>query len=135
MKYIFILLLMPLHAYAGGDYWQNTLEHVEETSSVLVISMVLDNNRSGCNRIQIKLNYQRVPWYSWLPFVKSGHPSAEETDEAIRYLKSNIGKKITFGEMGRGLVMDGDSCHYVSKGLKLIKDEDLEFVMSYYHET
>jgi hypothetical protein len=90
-----------------------------------------------CKEIKVVVNHSRVPWFSWLPFVKSEHPTKKETLESIEYLRnaSRANQTIYFGYMGYGLVPTDQKCSFKSKGLKIEKDDGKLLVLSYHNQT
>jgi len=75
----------------------------------------------GCDEFKVTVEYKNVPWYSWLPFVRSSHPTKQQTIKAASLLldafKTN--RAIGFGYMGGGLIPTEEKCSFSSKGLTL----------------
>jgi hypothetical protein len=91
---------------------------------------------AGCKEIEVTVQYARVPWFSWLPFIASGHPSKKETDEAIEYIRNanRSNQLINFGYMGYGLVPTGEKCSFKSKGLRVYRDQGKISVLSFHDQ-
>jgi hypothetical protein len=136
-----ILLFISTLVHAGGDYW---LVKVEEQikddiprNLKLEISEPTRGVLHGCRQITVLLEYQRVPFWSWLPFMGSSHPTKDETTKAVEFLNNKFAKSAQtyFGFIGGGLFkVPSTECTFKSKGLKLMKiDKDNESaVLSYY---
>jgi hypothetical protein len=88
---------------------------------------------TGCPSFDVLVEYSRVPWYSWLPWVTSSHPTLAETNSAAEFLRTAQLEKraIQFGYMGSGLIDSGRHCVFRSKGLLLSKDR-VTAVLSYH---
>lgn len=74
-----------------------------------------------CTELRVRVEYGRVPWYSWLPFVRSSHPTRAQTEQAAGVLEKAYREKseVNFGYMGNGLVDSGEPCLFLSKGLMI----------------
>jgi hypothetical protein len=85
-----------------------------------------------CAELRVRVEYSRVPWYSWLPFVRSTHPTRAQTEQAAALLEKAYREKgeVLFGYMGYGLADSGQPCHFLSKGL--IFYEHGGYIMSFY---
>lgn len=83
----------------------------------------------GCPSLTVLVEYERVPWYSWLPFVESSHPTLEQTKVAGTALSeaSSAMKRIAFGYMGNGLEPTKVKCTFSSKGLRKMDGAVLSF--------
>jgi hypothetical protein len=147
MKYIkrtiliLAFLIWPAFCLAGGDYVAGIVTNMSEKDGINIFRFVqADESRyelmKGCKEIEVSVNYERVPWFSWLPFVKSGHPSKKETVEAIEYLEKARKNRQTvyFGYMGYGLVPTDTKCSFKSRGLQIIYDRGIRAVFSYYNQ-
>jgi hypothetical protein len=127
--------------FAGGEYSRGKIEHIEYKDSAwkFVFKQTTENKLmiSNCDVLTVELEYQRVPWYSFLPFVESGHPSKKQTKNALVYLEHSFreGKYINFGYIGSGLKGTETKCLFKSKGLKLGSDQEGDYVVSFHSET
>jgi hypothetical protein len=136
-----VLLLLPVFCFAGGDYVAGRVESVEQQGGVYIIHFIHTDDQheliKGCKEITVLVKHSRVPWFSWLPFIRSDHPTQKETTESIEYLKSANKAKQTvyFGYMGYGLVPTEQTCSFKSKGLKIKVDNDKWLVLSYHDQT
>ncbi len=117
-----LLCLMPNVAVAGGDAVPGKVSSVSGADGNYQFHFVQTANRaeliSGCKELDVKVSYERVPWFSWLPFVHSSHPTREKTDEAASYLlnASRENRDIYLGYMGSGLIPAGTPCSFLSRG-------------------
>jgi hypothetical protein len=121
-----LLFLTSIPVLAGGDY---VLVKISKFSgydgnySMSFKQTEIDREPllMGCNEFKVTVEYKNVPWYSWLPFVQSSHPTKQQTIKAASLLldafKTN--RAISFGYMGRGLIPTGEKCSFSSKGLIL----------------
>ncbi len=140
MKSILIpiaILLCPSVCSAGGDFVSGMVTDISGKNGAYVIRFVQSESRElmeGCKELSVTVEYERVPWFSWLPLVKSGHPSKKDTDDSIEYLKNAKKNReaVNFGHMGNGLKPTGIECSFKSKGLKIIDDQGRRAVVSYY---
>lgn len=104
---IFLFLISRL-AYAGGDYWSVKVEETISAHAPQKLNfLIFEDSRGiiqGCKKITVLLEYQRVPAWSWLPFVDTSHPTKAETANAVEYLnnKFNTSSQTYFGYMGGG---------------------------------
>jgi len=136
-----LLVLLPALCFAGGYAVSGRVESVAQQGDVYVIHFIQTGNESelvkDCKQINITLKYSRVPWFSWIPFMESGHPTKRETIESVEYLKkaNKDNQTIYFGYMGYGLVPTGQKCSFKSKGLKIEVDNGKWLVLSYHDET
>lgn len=136
-----LLVLLPVFCFAGGDYVAGRVEFVEQQGGVYVIHFIQTGGQheliKDCKEITVIVKYSRVPWFYWLPFIKSEHPTKKETVESIEYLKNagRANQTVYFGYMGYGLVPTGQKCSFKSKGLKIEVDDGKWLVLSYQDET
>ena len=132
-----MLLIVPLLCSAGGDYVQGRISKMSgEYGSYSFVFSQSDNRSNivgGCREFTVRVSYSHVPWFSWLPFVRSSHPSFEQTENAAAILKmaNSENSPIYFGYMGNGLVATDAKCVFDSKGLQVIDDKD-KIVLSFY---
>jgi len=139
MLVISFFMSPPVHA--GGDYWLIKVEDKITTDVPQKLkfefSLPARGILQGCKQITVLLEYQRVPAWSWLPFIDSSHPTKDETTIAVEFLNNKFAKSAQayFGYIGGGLFkVSSTDCTFKSKGLKLMKiDKENEFtVLSYY---
>ena len=135
MRVFFLLLIFPLCAFAGGTHWKSNILTVDEKQKQ--IKLILKNEKPiyNCDKLNINISYERVPWFSWIPFINSAHPTKEENKVAITHIKSNIGNTLYFGEIGKGLVPQEKKCTYQSKGAKILEIENKQVIMFYYSQV
>ena len=138
---LFFLLLALPSANAGGDFVSGHVAsfHGGDTNFtfVFVASSPARPLVEQCTVMEVSVEYARVPWYSWLPFVHSGHPSKEQTVAAVRYLSAAHGSHdvIRLGYMGYGLVPTETACSFRSRGLAIEHvDADGHVVVLSYHD-
>ncbi|WNB75576.1 hypothetical protein [Methylomonas koyamae] len=138
---LIFLFFVSTIVYAGGEYWAVKVEDKISNNQPQELKLELSETPrgilQGCKRVTVQIEYQRVPVWSWLPFIGSSHPSKKETIEAVEYLNYKFSKSAQtyFGYIGGGLSKAlSPECAFKSKGLKLMKiDKDNEFaVLSYY---
>jgi hypothetical protein len=136
-----ILVFISTLVHAGGDYWPVKVEEKITTDVPQKLKLEISEPArgifQGCNQITVLLEYQRVPVWSWLPFIDSSHPTKDETTTAVEFLNNKfaMSAKTYFGYIGGGLFKAPSiGCTFKSKGLKLMKiDKENEFaVLSYY---
>jgi hypothetical protein len=144
MKHLSALLLYfsVTPAVAGGDYVLGEIASFSGENGSYQFQFTQTDRHSyplleGCLQFEVAVEYQRVPWFSWLPFVQTGHPSIKETEEAAAFLKaaSTSSKAVLFGFMGYGLVPSGEHCTFTSRGLSLVQEEGKKIVLSYHDQT
>lgn len=130
-----IFLASAVPANAGGDYVSGRIVEFLSISSNLHSFVFQQNNNEadlvrGCRKFKIKIIYERVPWYSWLPLYKNNHPTWQNTMEALKYIEksSREGGTVYFGYIGNGLVGTTEQCVFNSKGLEI----DNGVVFSFY---
>ena len=135
-----VLLVWPSLCSAGGDFVSGMVTDISGNGGKYVFRFVQTDDSpelmKGCRELMIVVEYERVPWFSWLPFVNSGHPSRKETDESVEYLEKAKEKSqtVNFGYMGYGLVPTSVKCSFKSKGLRIIDDRGIRVVFSYYDQ-
>jgi hypothetical protein len=120
MKQIFTIILFFAcsNAYSGGEYYDVLLsEYVEPFDEGDQFHLVLNFTGEGiskkCNSIHLKGTYDQEYWVGYKrPMSLSGHA------EAMEYLSGQVGNKIKFGQIGRGL-KKLHGCTYLSRGLFL----------------
>jgi len=129
-----LLSLLSGHARAGGDFSQFKVLAYSEINGVYHFSLEEKQNSrqliGSCKSFDVRVNYKRVPWYSWLPFVHTSHPSYDDTITALKYIKDayDSNKDVYFGYMGNGLGSTSAACVFDSYGLKI----DGTTILSYY---
>jgi hypothetical protein len=136
-----LLVLLPAFCFAGGYAVAGRVKSMAQQGDVYTIDFIQTGNEpelvKDCKEINITLKYSRVPWFSWIPFIKSNHPTKRETIESIEYLKkaNKDNQTIYFGYMGNGLVPTGQKCSFKSKALKIEVDDGKWLVLSYHDQT
>jgi hypothetical protein len=72
-----------------------------------------------CREVDVAVTYERVPWNSWWPSVRTNHPTKAQTEQAAALLQEAYRKNldISFGIMGSGLQQGGTPCSFLSRGL------------------
>lgn len=135
-----ILCLLSSAALAGGDFTLGKVIAISGESGNYSFRFVQTDRRkellAGCREFNVIVHYERVPWFSWLPFVHTTHPSKQQTEDAALFLRSasQSSQEIYFGYMGYGLVRTGSSCSFSSRGLVLEQEQGKQFVLSYYDQ-
>ncbi len=141
-KYLFIILLIGLFAgesYAGGDAWQGRVTSFEKHNGSYTFTMKFPTKEirlpSNCRQITVNYKYKRVPWYSWLPFIETSHPSYSQSKKAIQYIenKYNQNQDIYFGYMGSGLIPVENECTFKTKGLGINESENIKAILAYHN--
>ncbi|MEJ2497012.1 MAG: hypothetical protein P8Y43_05980 [Sulfurovaceae bacterium] len=136
---LFIGILSSI-LYAGGDYVLVDVQSFEEQKGIVKIKIKQIDDRDplmkGCFEFEVAITHKRVPWFSWLPFMKSSHPTKKENQASLGLLLEAYQDKVptNFGYMGYGLAGTEKECSFVSYGLKTIKTEEGEAVLSFYSE-
>lgn len=134
------LLAISTAAAAGGDYVSGKIVNFSGDSGHYSFRFLQTDARSellpSCREFDVKVEYERVPWASWLPFIHSVHPTKEETREAASFLRtaSRESRDVYFGYMGYGLVPSGTACAFSSRGLSLDQEHDMNVVLSFYNQ-
>ncbi|ANE54297.1 hypothetical protein [Methylomonas sp. DH-1] len=110
--------------FAGGDYvFGRVLSFSGDAGKYNFTFSQTNINRmpliKACYEFKVIVNFENVPWYSWLPFIRSSHPTKEQTVIAASLLLDAFEKsqEIGFGYMGGGLIPTLEKCTFVSKGL------------------
>ncbi|NTW64677.1 MAG: hypothetical protein HGA46_11540, partial [Chlorobiaceae bacterium] len=141
-KFVFFAcLIWPTLCCAGGDAVSGRVTGFTAKEGKYIIRFLQTENApdliSGCKEIEVSVKFARVPWFSWLPFVASNHPSKKETDEAIEYMRNanHSNQLINFGYMGYGLVPTEKNCSFKSKGLRIYRDQGKTSVLSFHDQT
>ncbi len=125
-------------AVAGGDSVLGKVDRLAGKDGNYSFTFAQTDERSalmpGCQKLEVKVEYGGVPWYSWLPFVQTSHPAREETDEAASYLlkAQRDGREVYFGYMGGGLRRASRPCSFISKGLLLYPPDKKDHVLSFH---
>ena len=118
MRLLIFIILLPFSqlCYAGGDFVSGKISDVLEIDEEYSIRFIQTETRpelkTGCRDITVIVNYAQVPWYSWLPFIKSSHHTKEQTVDAIKYLvdAKNSEKEVYLGYIGGGLIPADNVC-------------------------
>jgi hypothetical protein len=130
-----LVLLVPGAALAGGDYVPGRVANFSGDDGSYAFTFAADRELvQGCQTLEVRVRYSRVPWYSWLPFVHTSHPTKDQTDLAAAMLRqaAQTSRSVLFGYVGYGLVPSGERCTFVSRGLVLERDGDFEVVLSFH---
>jgi hypothetical protein len=141
MKCVGVLIaLLPSLALAGGDYVSGRISRFSGKDGDYTFTFVADQALVGleqCQSLQVNVEYGRVPWYSWLPFVHTNHPTKAQTESAASVLQAahRTSRPILFGYLGYGLVLSSAPCTFKSKGLAIENDRGHEFVLSYHDQA
>ncbi len=137
MTRILVLLLFTPLCFAGGSYSQMRVMEFDSSGSDASFTVKFTNDirfNESCEIIKVRLNYSLVPWYSWVPFVRSNHPNSEQTKKALLHIEKAFKHKreVNFGYMGNGLVSTENVCEYLSKGLSFEEYKGVVYIMSFY---
>ncbi len=69
-----VLVLLPVLCFAGGDYVAYRVESVEQQGDVYIIHFIQTDDQheliKDCKEITVLVKHSRIPWFSWLPFIK-----------------------------------------------------------------
>jgi hypothetical protein len=135
-----LFLSLPALANAGGDYVSGKVRGFSGDDGEYSFTFAPDGRLvgfEGCQSFTVNVTYERVPWYSWLPFMHTNHPSKAQTKFAAELLRKaeQSSEPILFGYLGYGLVPSTGHCTFKSKGLALEHDADREFVISYHDQA
>lgn len=128
-----ILCVVSNIAVAGGDYAIGKITSFSGENGNYLFRFVQTDNRAellrGCREFEVKVTYKRVPWFSWLPFVHTSHPTREGTIKAALFLMNanQSNREVGFGYMGYGLVPADTPCSFLSLGLSLESGYVLSF--------
>lgn len=134
---ILILMLLPNLCFAGGDYSEVSIKNFTGSGSNANFTIEFVNDRKfdeSCDALKVSLKYKRVPWYSWLPFVHSSHPTQVETREAVMHLEESFKENLNvyFGYIGGGLIPTDKPCEYVSKGLNMDEFDNYKYIHAFH---
>lgn len=132
-----LLILFSGPVMAGGDFVLGKILDIKVVNKGHLLEFKQEKGEhsliKGCGVISVFVKYQRVPEYSWLPFIKSSHPTKDKHDEAIDYLKNahKQNLEVYFGYMGGGLIPSEETCSFNSKGLALENVQGKKVVLSF----
>lgn len=135
-----VLFLVSQTCYAGGDFVLGRIAYVFAVDEEYTIRFTQTELRpelmKGCKDITVNVSYSRVPWYSWLPFINSGHPDMDQHTDAVQHLidAQKSKKEIYFGYIGGGLISVEEPCTFASKGLSLTNVDGKLVVFSFHDE-
>ena len=140
MKFLVFLILglVVSPVFAGGDFVLGKLSRFSESKGKISFHFIQSDNGlellPNCREFDMSVEYERVPSYSWIPFIKTTHPSYDQNAKAALFLqKAYVEKReVLFGYMGSGISETKVKCSFVSRGLMLEGDEKMQFVLSYY---
>jgi len=132
-----LLSLLAFPAVAGGDYAQGFVSAFQAKGGAYTFRFTQTEQQAlvpGCPSFAVSVLHRRVPWYTWLPFVQSSHPTEQETAAAASFLRAAALQRrlVSFGYMGNGLVGTDSSCSFTANGLKLGKDERTIYVLAFH---
>ncbi len=136
---LLILSVVSTVALAGGDYVLGKVTSFSgEGGNYSFHFIQTDGGKelmSRCREFDVQVNHVRVPWYSWLPFVQTSHPSKEKTNEAASFLLKahQENRQVLFGYMGYGLVPSSAPCSFLSRGILLEAEKEKSFVLSFHN--
>ena len=135
-----LIALLPSLAFAGGDYVSGRVSSFSGADGAYNFTFVSDQSLVGleqCKTLTVNVEYERVPWYSWLPFIHTNHPTESQTESAASLLQAahRTSQPILFGYLGYGLVPANAPCTFKSKGLAIENDSGHEFVLSYHDQA
>lgn len=123
LAHALVFVIFSLKAMAGGDYTSGKVNSFFQLrNGTYEFTFTPDSDLiNGCKEFKVSLKYDRIPWYSWLPFTKTSHPSRQATEKAMIFIHEAFlsNKEIFFGYIGNGLQSYGDKCSFKSKGLEL----------------
>ena len=132
------MALVALPAVAGGDFVKGSITNFVGRDGDYAFRFEQTEAGSeleaGCRGFVVSVRYARVPWYSWLPFIHTDHPTREQTIAAAEYLAdaSHSHALVNFGYMGSGLAPTGEKCSFRTKGLRLEKEGSESIVLAYH---
>lgn len=138
MKHLALTLaVVPVLAFAGGDFTSGKITSFSGGNGHYKFTFDADKPLVGfeqCKALKIEVVYARVPWYSWLPYVHSSHPTKNQTAQAATLLEvaHRESTPVLFGYMGSGLIPSGARCEFNSKGLSVEGEGETQFVLSYH---
>lgn len=135
-----LIALLPSLALAGGDYVSGRISSFSGEDGVYAFTFEAEQTLVGleqCRSLKVNVEYALVPWYSWLPFVHTNHPTKAQTESAGSFLQAayRTSRPILFGYLGYGLVPSSAPCAFKSKGLAIENDRGREFVLSYHDQA
>jgi hypothetical protein len=116
-----LVLLVPALAFAGGDYVPGKVTNFSGEDGIYSFTFAADGELVGpeaCQMLKVNVEYAHVRWYSWMPFIRTSHPTKKQTELAAAVLREadQKSKSILFGYLG----------------LALERDADREFVLSFH---
>ena len=135
-----LLCLYSCFSLAGGDYVRGHIIEYSEIAGNYQFKFEPSDQRQAlfkeCRIISVQVSYTHVPWYSWLPYVHTTHPTKKQTMAAVKFILNSYHQngELFFGYMGAGLVSSQVPCSFSSKGLLLEnRDDDVPIVLSFSH--
>ena len=135
---LFAFLTAVSSASAGGDCVSGSISGFSGSEGVYTFHFEQLESRDAlilrCLNFDVSVHYGRVPWYSWLPFVKSNHPTFEQTEAAAAFLRAaeHDHRPVQFCYMGGGLEPTVQRCTFQCKGLVLEGDPSDPLVISFH---
>ena len=137
-----ILILVAHTSYAGGTSNEGEIKEFHSNKKITSFKFIQTDGEPNliklCSEFTVILEYKRVPWFSWFPYVETSHPTEKQSKKAINFIKTanKNNKKIQFGFMGAGFKETKEKCIFRSRGLLLMNDnEESEFVASFYNQV
>ena len=142
MKTIISLLLILLSqtSFAGGSYKEGKITNFNSNKDKTSFKFIQADGKpflnKSCSEFVVHLQYERVPWFSWLPNVRTSHPTEKETILAVNFIKKAYknNNNILFGYMGAGFKKTNENCTFRSRGLRLFNsNKENKFVLSFHN--
>jgi len=103
-----LLILLSQTSFAGGSYNEGKIINFNSNNDQTSFKFIQTDGESSliksCNEFMVLLQYERVPWFSWLPYVEASHPTEKQTILAVNFIREAYknNKKILLGFMGAG---------------------------------
>ena len=138
---ILFVCLVPFRSFAGGSYVEGIVSEFSggdgNYSFRFTQHSATEPLLQDCPVFSVAVRYSRVPWFSWLPFVHSGHPTKAHTEAAAKVLqqRAKSGSPVSFGYIGNGLAESSIPCAFRSKGLAVLEDGEHSVIVSYHDPT
>lgn len=125
---VFFLLFFPTFCFAGGGDSKASIKNFDASGASIEFTL-------KCVFYKVHVKHQSVPWYSWLPFVRSSHSTFSDSQKTIAYLKRAFkdSEPVNFGYIGHGLKQSNKPCEYSSKGLILDETDEFHYIISYHN--
>jgi len=134
-----LLILLSQTSFAGGSYNEGKVINFNSNNDQTSFKFIQTDGESSliksCNEFMVLLQYERVPWFSWLPYVETSHPTEKQTILAVNFIREAYknNKKILLGFMGAGFKKTKEKCTFRSRGLLLMNsNKENNFVLSFH---